>query len=140
MALYRLDDESYLDYLFDPELWQGVDTSNPGDLVNNLYPPITSITSLSENNSLVWFFGRVKVKGQGTVKVVYPYSEEHSDSFVLKNVDLSTIPYILLEASPERFIGWFDSRTGEPFTEQLSLVISPDDYTDVTGFEARFGS
>lgn len=138
MAFYKLDSTNYLDLDYDSELWQGVNVQNPGELVNEIVPSIKSITTYAENDSFEWFFGRVKIVGKGKVKVIYPYTEEHEESFTVKNIDLTAYPWIGIEAQEEGFLGWYDSCTGELLAENSLLLITLGKFENVTGFEVRF--
>lgn len=140
MALYKLDSIDYLNFDYDSELWQGIDIQNPGELVNDILPPIKSITTYAENDSFEWFFGRVKIVGKGKVAVTYPYFEEHDKSFTIRNVDLSTYPWITIQAQDEGFEGWYDSCSEELLSESSLLLINLENFRNVTGFEVRFNT
>lgn len=137
MAIHKLDDESYKSLFFDPTLWKNIDTSNISDLVCNLFPAITSITSKSENQDFSWFYGRVGIEGKGKIRVVYPYAELNESNFTLRNVCFSAFSFITLKAEGEKFKGWFDSQENL-LEENEYLTISEDTYQDVTGFIAKF--
>lgn len=138
MAIHKLDGKEYLQLDFNPSLWEGINTNNLLELVNNLVPPITKITTLSENDTLEWLWGRVQILGKGRVSVMYPYVEEHTEDFQLKNVDLSTYPFVTLIADQGDFQGWFDSCTEELLSDREMLVLASGKFEKVTGFQARF--
>lgn len=141
MAIHKLGDESYKNLNYDPKLWKGIPRENPSDLVGDMFPEIEKQTSLHENRSFCWFFGRIQIKGQGTVKIIYPYSAEYDEDFTVRNVDFSTFPFITLKAVPKpgwRFEVWRDAYTLEDIAFGPYLVISEFDFPGVTGFTALF--
>ena len=138
MAIHKLDDNAYLHLDFNSSLWEGVNTKNLLELVNDLLPPIKKITTLAENDTLEWLWGRVQIQGKGRVSVMYPYSEEHTENFQLRNVDFSTYPFVTLIADQGDFQGWFDSCTEELLSDREMIVLAPGKFEKVTGFQARF--
>jgi len=141
MAIHTLGSERYKDLYYDPDLYENIDTENIGELIPELYPKVKRVTSLSENNSFSWLWGRIKITGKGTVKINYPFSEEHTSDFTLKSVDLSTVPYIILEAKTSgRFIGWYSlTPSGLDYISNESfLILNKYNFLDITGFEAHF--
>lgn len=137
MAVHRLDDTTYKELFFDEKLWEGINTASIFELVNDLYPQVKAITSKSENQDFAWFYGRVGIEGKGKIKVIYPYTEEHSEAFTLKNVSFSTFPFLVLTADKENFTGWFDGQ-GNLLEDHYWLLINEDSYPEVTGFIAKF--
>ena len=106
-----------------------------------MYPPINKSTSLSENEVITWFYGKVAIDGCGTVEVCYPYSEVHNESFSLKNVELSTYPMIHIVAVPAEgweFKHWEDSVTREIIEEDPNLLLNEYKNVNSTGFRAVF--
>ena len=141
MAVHKLGSLDYRGYQFNEDLWEGVNTSRISDLVSDFYPEINGVTSLSQNKAFAWFFGRVKVVGEGEVRVLYPYSESSLDTLTIKNVDFSSYPYILLEAKALegwRFLGWYDSVENIRLGEDTRFMIFDSYYPKVTGFIAKF--
>lgn len=141
MAIHRLGSLDYRNLQFNKGIWN-VNTSRIGDLVNNFFPEVKSVTSLSENKAFKWFFGVVAVEGEGEVQVVYPYTDSSRDVLLLRNVDFSSFPYIYLKAVPQEgweFEGWYDSVDPKKnLSLQPSLTLTEETYPDVTGFLARF--
>ena len=141
MALHRLGDESYKNFQYSPKLWKGILRESPSDLVGDMFPKISKETSLHENRTFCWFFGRVQIEGQGSVEVIYPYSYISNVDFTVRNVDFSTFSYLLLKARPEpgwEFQKWCDSVTLETLTGDQDLLLSEFTYPEVTGFTAIF--
>jgi hypothetical protein len=139
MAVHKLDDETYKHLYFDEKLWKGINVNEITELVSNLYPPIRFVTSKSENKDFTWLYGRVKIKGKGRVKVIYPYLEEHDKDFTLRNISFSVFPFLTLKAEEtDKFLGWYNSVTEEILQEEPLLTISESNYPEVTGFVAKF--
>lgn len=141
MAVHTLGSTSFLDLQYDSELYRGINTRNPSELISNIFPPVKSLTSKSENRIFKWLFGKVNIEGKGKVQVTYPYLEEHTTCFSLKNVDLSTVPYVTLKASAEegwKFKGWYCSTTGKFLSRAETLTLDEENYLTVTGFVAIF--
>lgn len=142
MAVHKLGDETYKTLPFHPQLWMKVNTQDIGDILDDMYPPIERMTSLSENVDLSWFYGSVGVVGMGRVRVLYPYEDDTSNGciFRLKNVDFSVFPFIHLQAIPYpewQFVGWKSSEK-EMLSSEPDLIIYEKDYLDITGFLAVF--
>lgn len=139
MAVHRLDSEKYKLLVFDKPLWIGVDCTEITQLVGDLYPPITKVTSKAENQDFSWLYGKVARKGKGKIRVKYPYTTDWSvRPITLKNVSFATFPYVILEAKPEegwKFEGW---QVEEDLISGELLTLTEQDYTDVTSFYAIF--
>lgn len=143
MAIHTLDSENYKDLQYNRSLWNQEDTEKIGDLVCNLFPPISRVTSLSENRAFKWLFGKVQVEGEGEVQVIYPYLDSTRDILTLRNVDLSACSMLILKAEPDKksvFEGWYDSVTKEQLSDQRYLILSESSYLETTGFVAKFSS
>lgn len=143
MAVHRLDDEKYKYLQFEPSIWKGIDTSDIGSILGNMFPKITRVTSLCENEDLSWFYGGVGVLGGGSVHVLYPYTEQHNteESFLIQNVCFSVFPYILLKAFPRegwKFKEWMSATNKECLGTQEDFVIYETDFLEVTSFVAVF--
>lgn len=131
MGTYHLDDPKYSSLKFRKDLWKGVAP------LGDPFPILTRISSKSENQDFAWVFGMVCIEGQGKVKVLYPYLEEHEENFPLKNVCYSYYPFVRLQAEGDNFEGWFDGE-GNLLEKNEDLVISEYDYTEISEFIARF--
>lgn len=141
MAVHKLGSNEYRDLTFDPNLWKGVHVDSIADLVHDFFPEINSVTSLSQNKAFSWFFGKVKVEGEGEVKVKYPYLDSSMDILTIRNVDFSSFPFINLKAESLEgwvFKGWYDSVTGDELGDSPTLMLLEDSYPAVTGFVAKF--
>lgn len=131
MGTYHLDDSNYSSLKFRKDLWKG---ENP---LGDPFPVLGRISSKSENQDFAWVFGKVCFEGSGKVKVLYPYVEEHTEDFLLKNVCYSYYPFVRLQAEGENFEGWFDGDMNL-LEKNRDLVISEFDYTDVSEFIVMF--
>ena len=141
MAVHTLGSTAFKDLKFSEDLWKDIDTTRIRNLVNNFYPEISRVTSKSENSAFAWLYGRVLVKGKGTVKVTYPYVESSNKVLTFRNVSFSQYPYVILKAETSkssRFKGWKDSVTGQVLSEETTILISKDSYPESTGFIAEF--
>lgn len=141
MAVHTLGSTAFKNLKFSEDLWKDIDTSRIRNLVNNFYPEISRVTSKSENLAFAWLYGRVQVKGKGTVKVTYPYVESSNKVLTFRNVSFSQYPYVILKAEipkSSKFKGWKDSVTGKVLSEETTILISKDSYPESTGFIAEF--
>lgn len=141
MAVHTLGSIAFKNLKFSEDLWKDIDTSRIRNLVNNFYPEISRVTSKSENLAFAWLYGRVLVKGKGTVKVTYPYVESSNKVLTFRNVSFSQYPYVILKAEiskSSKFKGWKDSVTGKVLSEETTILISKDSYPESTGFIAEF--
>lgn len=142
MAVHTLGSDLYKTLTFVEDLWHGIDTSKISNLVNDFYPPISRVTSKSENKAFAWLYGRIKVEGPGGIAVMYPYREYSQDILTLKNISFSQYPFISIKAYPDgseiKFEGWFNAYGEKLLCEDPILVLSKGRWPEVTGFIAKF--
>lgn len=137
MAIYTLGSESYKKLEYPEEIWKSrIDISY---LLSDLWPVLDRVSSKFENELYCWFFGKIVVSGQGTVRVVYPYSSNVESSILTpRNINLAEIPYLKIVAKGTgTFQGWFDEH-GNKLQGEPDLFLSQWSFPEVTTFYARF--
>lgn len=137
MALYRLGEESYKNFDYPEDIWNG--KTDISYLLPEPWPQLGRISSKSENKLYCWFFGKFVVQGKGTIQLLYPCESEPRNHILnVKNVNLAEISFMKVEAKGENFTGWFDS-LGGLLWKWPSLVLDQWNFPEVTTFYAKFG-